>query len=287
MRVKSIVLILWSLTAIGGCDRDPERKSATTAPPTVVYRGSDGRTLSQDELKDVTGTFNYEIVGGEDVPAKARELHEQARAAGSRGEYDKAIVLLQRASEAAPRWPYPVYDMAYTYLLKKDFDNARVFYRKTLELSPRGFFTAITARDALEREQNGEFPSGLYLAYLSLEWMDNQSERAAVVRQLSDRQPGFAPGIKERALLAEKDDERLSWIEKGLSANPDAETKGILLINKALLLNKQGNHVGAVKLLGQLALDPQSTFATEHLAKATLANIAGMATTGGGGARRN
>ena len=79
--------------------------------------------------------------------------------------------------------------------------------------------------------------------------------------------------MKARALLAENDGERLQWIEKGLSASPDAETKGILLINKALLLNKRGEKDAAVKLLGQLALDPQSTFAIEHLAKATLANI--------------
>ena len=55
-------------------------------------------------------------------------------------------------------------------------------YRKTLELSPRGFFTAITALDTLNREQRGELPAGLYLAYLSLEWMDNPSERADVMR---------------------------------------------------------------------------------------------------------
>ena len=82
MRVMSVLLILWGFTAVGGCERDSESKSATAAPPAVVYRGLDGRTLSQEELKGMTGTFNYEIVGGEDVPARARELHELARAAG-------------------------------------------------------------------------------------------------------------------------------------------------------------------------------------------------------------
>jgi tetratricopeptide (TPR) repeat protein len=254
-----------------GCDREPKVEPAPAA--SVVYRGSDGRVITQEELKNVSGNFKYEVVGGETVPNEAQQLHEQARAAGGRGEYDKAVALLQRASKAAPKWPYPVYDLAYTYLLKKDFDNARVYYRKTLDLSPRGFFTAITALDTLDREKKGELPAGLYFAYLSLEWMDNASEHDNVVRQLAERQPGFAPGLKERALLTDDDAERLQWIEKGLAANPDAETKGILLINKALLLNKRGEKDAAVKLLGQLALDPQSTFATEHLAKATLANI--------------
>ena len=277
MRATLLAVIVAVVTAGPGCDRKPEPAPASGGA--VVYRSPDGRVISREELKGVSGTFNYEIVGGEDVPAEARQLHAQARAAGGRGEYDKAVALLRRASEAAPRWPYPVYDLAYTYLLQKDFENARVHYRKTLDLSPRGFFTAITAVDALEREKKGELPAGLYLAYLSLEWVDKPSERGDLVRQLAERQPGFAPGLKERALLADDDGERLRWIEKGLAANPDAETKGVLLINKALLLDRRGERDAAVNLLGQLALDPQSTFATEHLAKATLANL----TAAGGG----
>lgn len=271
MRASTLVIIVAIIPTGGGCDRAPT--SQTVPAGSIVYRSPDGRVISQEELKNVSGTFKYELVGGENVPAEARQLHEQARAAGGRGEYDQAIAILQRASKAAPQWPYPVYDLAYTYLLKNDLDNARVYYRKTLELSPRGFFTAITALDTLDREKKGELPGGVYLAYLSLEWTDNASERANLVRQLSERQPAFAPALKERALLADDDGERLQWIEKGLSTNPDAETKGILLINKALLLHKRGEKDAAVKLLGVLALDPQSTFATEHLAKATLANV--------------
>src|SRR5437773_86461 len=88
---------------IVGCDRKPS-ESAPQAP-TVIYRSPDGRTLSRDDLKNVTGTFNFEIVDGEDVPAQAHQLHQQARAAGARGEYDKAITLLKSASDAAPQWP--------------------------------------------------------------------------------------------------------------------------------------------------------------------------------------
>lgn len=270
MRVTNLVVIIAIVAAAQGCDR--EAKSDASSGGAVVYRSSDGRVISRKVLEKVSGTFKYEIVGGEDVPPEAHELHQQARAAGSRGEYDSAVALLRRASEAAPRWPYPVYDLAHTYLLKGDFESARVYYRKTLELSPRGFFTAITALDTLEREHSGELPAGLYRAYLSLEWME-ASDRANLVRQMPERQPGFAPGLKERALLADEVAERLEWIERGLAANPDAETKGILLINKALSLNQRGEKDAAVKLLGELALDPQSTFATEHLAKAMLANV--------------
>lgn len=271
------VVILAAFAALGGCGQERRSGDETSARGTVIYRDSTGRTLTSSELKNVSGTFNYEIVGGENVSSKARELHAQARAAGSQGDYDKALELLRDAAEAAPQWPYPVYDMAFTYLLKKDFENARIHYQKTTELSPRGFFTAITALDALQREQKGELPAGLYLAYLSLEWMGDPSQRAEIIRQMADRQPTFAPGLKERAMLAENDEETLQWIAKGLAANPDAETKGILLINKALMLNKKGDRDGAIEILGQLALDPESTFATEHLAKATLSNITGAA----------
>jgi len=63
---------------------------------------------------------------------------------------------------------------------------------------------------------------------------------------------------------------RLKLIEKGLASHPDAETKGMLEINKALVLNLQGEHTGAVRMLGELALDPKSTLGSENSAKAAL-----------------
>ena len=47
----------------------------------------------------------------------------------------------------------------------------------------------------------------------------------------------------------------------------------ILLLNKALALNRQGKKNEAVAMLGTLALDPQSTLGTETLAKFTLLQI--------------
>jgi len=95
------------------------------------------------------------------------------------------------------------------------------------------------------------------------------------VRQLVVQAPGFAPAWKEQAMLANTDDEKLAFIEKGLAANPDGETKGILLVNKALIMARSGEKETAIRLLGELALDPTSTYAAEHLAKVSLADIAG------------
>jgi tetratricopeptide (TPR) repeat protein len=278
MALKSLLTLILLTAALASCDRRNTRPAATmpTPPATVIFRSPDGRTLTTDDLKGVTGTFRYEIVGGGDsVPPAARELHDRARAAGSRGDYDNALALLARAAQLAPRWPYPLYDAAFTYLLKKDYDNARLYYRKTLDLSPRGFFTAITALDTLERERRGELPAGLYTAYVSLEWLQGD-ERARLVRQLTTHHPTFAPGWKALAVDTPDPAAGLAAIERGLAANPDAETRGILLINKALTLHahtQPEDRAAAIQLLAQLALDPQSTLATEHLAKATLATM--------------
>ena len=273
-----VPLLLCAVTALSaGCRRDQPGAPKGSLPKeeaVVVFRAADGRTLTMADLQGLTGTFQYDILGKFNVPAEAESLHKQARQAGGAGDYKKALTLLERASSLAPAWPYPVYDMAFTYLLMKDDKNARKYYRKTLELAPRGFYTSITALDALDREAKDDLPAGMYLAYVSLEWMHDPGKKAEAVRRLVKRVPGFAPAWKELATQADSDAEKLAAIEKGLGANPDGETKGILLINKALIMDRGGDHEGAVRLLGELALDPASTYATEHLAKVMLANVA-------------
>jgi tetratricopeptide (TPR) repeat protein len=275
MRLALPFLLSAAVASVVGCGGD--QSGTPKGPPpkeeaVVVFRAADGRALTLADLQGLTGTFRYEILGKDNVPAEAESLHKQARQAGGAGDYKRAITLLEKASGLAPAWPYPVYDMAFTYLLMKDPENARKHYRKTVELAPRGFFTALTALDTLEREAKGDLPAGTYLAYLSLEWVDDPGKKAAAVSQLVKRVPGFAPGWKEQAMQADTDAEKLAAIEKGLAANPDGETKGILLINKALIVDRSGDNAGAVRLLGELALDPASSYATEHLAKVTLAN---------------
>ncbi|PWU14219.1 MAG: hypothetical protein C5B50_17765 [Verrucomicrobia bacterium] len=195
-----ILILLVSLACVGalaGCNRN--QVATSKEDPTIIFRSEDGRVLTQEDLKGFTGNIRWEIVGGENVPPQAHELHQQARQFGEKGDYTNALVLLERASALPPRWPYPVYDRAYTHLLMKDYDGAREFYRKTVELSRRGFFTAITALDTLEREHKGDLPAGTYLMYLSLEWQDDPEKRAAAVRQLAKQFPKFAPAWKELA----------------------------------------------------------------------------------------
>jgi hypothetical protein len=154
-----------------------------------------------------------------------------------------------------------------------NFDSARTFYKKTLDLSPRGFYTAISALDTLTREHNGELPTGTFLMYVSLEWINDPGKKAEAARKLSDSVPDFAPAWLEVANCCEKATERIAAIEKGLSVVTDADTKGLLLINKAMFLEGNGEHDTACKMLKELAFDSSSTFSTEHMAKAMLEKI--------------
>lgn len=208
-----------------------------------------------------------------DIPDKANELHQQARELGASGEYTQAIELFAQAHALAPNWPYPMYDMAFTYLLMQDFDKARECYDETVKMSPRGFFTAITAFDTLNREADGDLPQGTYAAYIALEWMNNSNQKAKGVASLVDQLPQFAPAWKEYALLCEDPTKKLTAIEHGLAANPDAETKGILLLNKAFTFKEQGKTKAAIAILTELAHAPDTTFSNEHLAKHALAML--------------
>lgn len=245
----------------------PDGQKLTTAE----LAGLTGRMDVRDgKLVGVTGNVRYEVIRGENIPARAAELHQQGRGAGSRGDYKTAIACFEQASELAPSWPYPVYDRAFTHLLMKEFDAAKRYYQKTVELSPGGFFTAITALDTLDRENDGDLPPGTYLAYLSLEWMKDPVQREAAIREMVERLPQFAPAWKEYAALCKDESDRLRAIEKGLAAEPDAETRGMLAINRALILNLEGDREAALLSLGQLALDRASTLGTQHSAKAAI-----------------
>jgi tetratricopeptide (TPR) repeat protein len=266
-------IIVCLIAAAVGCSKETATTTTPTDSPRIVFRSEDGRELTEDDLTNATGTFEYKIVDGDQIPAEANALHQEARRLGAAGDYEAAIKALSEAQALAPDWPYPTYDKAFTYLLMKDYDKARENYRQTVTLSPRGFFTAITALDALDREAVGDLPEGTYAAYMALEWLSDPEQKASVVSQMVERFPAFAPAWKEFALQCDDPTEKLSAIERGLAANPDRETKGILLINKALTLNEQDDTETAKSILGNLALDPETTFSNEHLAKQMLAMI--------------
>jgi tetratricopeptide (TPR) repeat protein len=238
----------------------------------LVFQDAAGRVLTTRDLEAFTGQVDWEIKG-HTVPADAVRLHEEARASGARGEYDRALVLLDAAHALAPGWPYPVYDAAFTYLLQGDSDTSERCYAEVDRMAPRGFFTCKTTLDSLRRERAGELPEGFCKGFAALESLDDLPRKKAILDGIVARFPGFAPAWKELAALLDDPGDRLRAIEEGLQAEPDPETRGMLLLNKALVLNQRGERGAAIAILGDLALDPASTLATETLAKATLAQV--------------
>ncbi len=246
-------LLLTALVGLAGCRQKTE-----------------GRNLAAN---DAPGTSEWQAPVSPGIPPEAKALHERARTLGERGDLKQAIELLDRASALAPTWPYPLYDKAYTQLLSGDPEGALASYRGVDRLAPEGFFTTKTAIWSLTREQAGTFPKGIYQTYLQIEWAKSDAEKRQIVEDLLKRAPTFAPAWKESALLQETPEKRLADLEHGLGLSPDAETEGLLTLNRATTLDSIGKREDCVRLLSSLAQATNSTVGTRALAKATLAMV--------------
>ncbi len=233
---------------------------ATKATHTVVVREEGGRILTLDELANARGKLEWELRGGDfSIAPGAEALHQQGREAGARGHYDEAIALFTEANRLSPSWPYPVYDRAFTWLLKGDSGAALADYRKTLELAPDGFFTAEQSADMLAREAAGEFPSGLFATFT----IDGPSLPADMRREAAEqivaKSPGFAPAWDTLIDLTKEPLARLAVIERALAAASNRRTLATWRIKQAVTLNELGDRAAADTLLNQMTIDPLST----------------------------
>jgi hypothetical protein len=147
---------------------------------------------------------------------------------------------------------------------------AEELYERVDQMAPRGYFTCKASLDTLRRERAGELFPGFARAYATTEWMDAQ-KKERLLAGIVVKFPGFALAWKGLSKLLEDEDGRLHAIEQGLLGRPDADTLGYLLIDKAQIIARRGDRDAAIAILGSLALDPDSTLAAEHLAKAVLA----------------
>lgn len=242
----------------------------------LVFKDGKGRELTTKDLQGVTGTVRWEVIGAGAVTPAAKKLHEQGRTAGSAGQHERALELFAQAQKLAPDWPYPVYDAAYEHLLKGEAAEALALYERVDALAPRGFFTSISELGCLRREVAGELPSGFCVGFTKTDFIDDRMKKRHALEDIVAKFPRFAPAWKELSGLLSDDAERAAAIEKGLASSPDRATAGILRINQALLKQVRGDRAGAIESLGQLALDPNSTLATEMMAKASLANLIGQ-----------
>jgi tetratricopeptide (TPR) repeat protein len=269
-----LILSIFSLTLLTNISCQTSSNQTNSDNGGIIFKDSLGHVLSKSDLLNVTtGQVNYEIMGNQNIDPNASKLHQEARELGQSGKYDLSISKLEQAIKIQPTWAYPFYDLGYTYLLKGDFDNALKFYKKTNELEPKGFFTAKTALYSLEGEKLGKFPKGLYSMYLQIEWTDDVAKKLEIAKTISEKVPDYAPAWKELSMLLDDQTERLTAIERGLSKQPDSETKGILIINKAVILDNSGKKEEAKKILGNLIFSPDVTTGNIELAKFTLKSL--------------
>jgi tetratricopeptide (TPR) repeat protein len=241
----------------------------------VVFIDEQGQTLTPEELPRAVGTVRWEMRGIEAPPPDAARLRDEGRTAGERGDHAEAIALFTQAAELAPKWPAPVYDRAFTYLLEQDFGAALADYRKTLDLSPRGYFVAAQAADMLAREEAGEFPPGSYLAFALLEHAPREEKRA-ILEEVVQELPSHAPAWEAYAALIEDPAKLLAAVEQGLGACPDPYTLGMLLVRQALALNGLGRTEEAVAILQRLVESPGELLNTHAVAYLALAAIRGQ-----------
>jgi tetratricopeptide (TPR) repeat protein len=199
----------------------------------------------------------------------AEELHTKGREAGQRSNYEEAIAFFEKAHNADSEWPYPIYDLAFTYLLLQDWEKSLRYYNQCNQMAPNGFYSAKTALWTLEKEQRGQFSKGLYLFYVQLEWME-ESDRIEKLRNILAKYPDYTPAIKSLQSLIKDPESRLELIERGLSLESDDETYGMLIVNKALLMTFYDKMSEAKQLLQNLLQSERKTLMSNKIAESIL-----------------
>ena len=273
--MRRITPLFLAAAILSGCSRSDQSSNQPSSADNsgIIFRDASGKALTLADLQTNTGTVKWQSGTDKPVPDEANALHDKARELQASGQLDQAAEMLKEAAAIAPDWAYPPYDLAYTYLLQGRSEEALDLYRKVDQLQPRGFFTAKTALWSLEREKDSIFPKGTYLSYLKIESLQTNSDKAQLALQIVQQAPTFSPALKTLALLTPDPKTKMALIDRALAAGTDGETYGVLMVNKAAILNALGNHDEAIRILGGLALSPDSTSGTVALARVMLSSI--------------
>jgi tetratricopeptide (TPR) repeat protein len=236
----------------------------------IEFSDEFGNPIKLSAFPDYTGSVSYKIIGRETIDEQATAMHNKARLLGSEGKYDQAIEYFQKAAGLDPNWPYPLYDLAFTYLLKGDQERAIEYYQKVEKLAPEGFFTTNVAIDTITREQQGTLYPGAYLEIVSIENVREPSEKVRILKDMLTKSEEFPAAWEKLSWLLKDPSARMAAIENGLSYNPDLLTKGKLLINKATILRDQGDEDGSDEILVSIAMDEHSTLDVKAMATLSL-----------------
>jgi len=250
-----------------------ETRKSSDESNRLMLQDDKGQELKLADLAGFTGTVHWAIVGSEHVSHRAQKLQALGQQAGAAGDHARALSLFSQAHEEAPEWPYPLYEAGYTHLLMGDLARAQHEYEAVERLAPRGFFTYKPELDCVRRESAGEFAPGTCHFYVAISNMPNSPEKRSLLEKLLERSPRLGPAWEKLAELLKDDDAKLAAIDKGLACMPDVQTRGTLLVNKALIFRRQGKLDQAISILQDLLLEPQTTLDVELTAKVALSQI--------------
>jgi tetratricopeptide (TPR) repeat protein len=198
------------------------------------------------------------------------KLHAQGRASGRQGQFAQALEHFKQAQQAAPGWPLPFYDEGYTYLLMGDEARALEAYTRVDALAPQGFSDSKMLLECLRRQKQGRLPAGTLQKYLEVQQLREPLEVKQRLEALTRTAPAFFPAWKELALSTEDLDEAQRLLEKALALEPDAATRGFLLVHRANLLRRRGQHEAARTQLQKIIDDPGSPQDVVTLARESL-----------------
>jgi tetratricopeptide (TPR) repeat protein len=201
---------------------------------------------------------------------KAVQLHQRGRASGEAGNFKEALAFFQQARELAPQWPFPLYDTAYTHLLMGDGAKALTLFEQVDKLEPQGFAETRRMVECLRREKAGRIPKGTYRKFIDVMRSRSPEELEQKLEELTKAAPGFYPAWRELIPFGKDLDEQDKLMARALSLEPDAQSKGELLVYKATLLRRRGKELEARALLQSLVDDPKSPPSTVTDAKEAL-----------------
>ena len=202
------------------------------------------------------------------------QLHAEGREAGSAGRYERALELFEQSARLAPRWPHPVYDAAWTHLLMGDEERAFACYSRVDAMAPRGFFTSKVAVDCVRRELDGRAPRGTYVRLVRAEMATPETVKLEILEGIVRETPDYAAAWLMLANCARDDEARERAIECGLAGLPDVETRGQLLLARALLLRRRGRTEEAAALLAELQSPETTTLVVSAFARQAAARKA-------------
>eukprot|EP01084_Bolivina_argentea_P300771 518712_1 len=240
----------------------------------ILFRVHKCIKITMKEVEQGVSESQIKPNSGNPIPPTAKTIYQEAIQKRSNGKYKEARDELLFAHNIVPQWEYPLYELAYTYLLQKDYKNALIYYKKTNSLFPsgHGFLNTQTAIWSLRNEKkNNKFKKGLYYDYVMIETLD-KSEQLHAYQQIINTYPYYAPAYNKIALIGNDMETKQNAIDDGLALidtefGVDKETGGMLYIQQALMYWENSDFDSAKRVLAELIMGDNVTFHNENMAK--------------------